>query len=317
LHLQSCRAVIPMEAVPLFLLILLPPADTTGDVAAGMQASLRRELGDVTMAVAPDTLVTPAMLRGERAALRARFVANVGWATRDKATVELHASASGAGVTSQTRVLTFAPQDGKLERGRAIGLVLAELLRESSAAAFAAPLLGTSAAQAPPAAPSRLAPGAWFATDRVKSGNWAMGPELGTGFALTPAWWLQATGRALFGMSDQYFSLGFGVAARWDFLRARDGTRALGIGLGWEVFRESAKVDAEEDHSASIFNLGFGGTLAGRIAIAQSLRLVGAFQMQASLRAISLTLGEDANCLRTCDYSHWRPGFSVGLELLL
>jgi hypothetical protein len=305
-----------MDAAPLFLLLLLPPADTTGDTAAGIQASLHRELGDVAVAVAPDTLVTPAMWRGEKAQLRARFVARVGWTTKHQASIELLAEASAKGEAPQTRVLAFAPQDGKSERGRAIGLVLAELLRESPASAFATSPSGHAAAKAESTMPLRLAPAALFATQRVTTGNWAMGPELRNGFGLGQAWWLQASGWALFGSGDAYSSMGLGLAVRWDALRTGDGRYALGIGLGGDFFHESAEAQGEDSNSSSMWNFAAVGSLAGRVALWRWLRLVGEFDIRGAARTISLSVGDDED-RRTYGYSHWRLGFAVGLELAM
>ena len=313
-----------MEVAPLFLLLLLPPADTTGDTAAGIQASLRRELGDVAMAIAPDTLVTPAMWQGERAQLHARFIARIEWKSQDKATVELLASpsASPRSKSSQARELVFAAQDGKAERGRAIGLVLAELLRESPASAFTDATHVTSASEstlvseAGPAPPSRLALGGMFTTEREMSGNWAMGPELTYGFGLGEALCLQASGWALFGSADQYANFGFGLGLRWEFLRARQGAHALGIGLAGDVFRESAGSGSDNSSAASNWNAGLGARLAGRLTVWRTLRLVGEFNMWMVSKAMTLTVGDDAN-RRTFALSHWRPRFAVGLELAM
>jgi hypothetical protein len=303
-----------MDAAPLFLLLLLPPADTTGDTAAGIQDSLRRELGEIAVALAPDTLVTPAMWRGEKAQLRARFVAKVEWASKHAARIEL--LASGPSESRQIRVLTFAPQDSRLERGRAIGLVLAELMRESPASAFVAPGSGASPPKAESSTTTRLAPAAMFAVERAMSGNWAMGPELRNGFGLSQAWCLQISGWAIFGRADKYSAVGFGLGARWDFLRLRDGRLALGLGLGVEPFHESATVHSDDHGSPSTWSLAVNGSLAGRVALWRWLRLVAEFDMRAVTNALSLTVGEDAG-RRTYSYSHWRPGFSAGIEIAM
>src|SRR5512138_2120442 len=141
-----------MPAATLFLLLLLPPADTTGDLAAGLQTSLREQLGDVAMAIVPDTLVTPAMWQGPGAAMRARFVARVAWLDQDRVRIELLATQAHATPVS-ARDLAFAPQDSKPERGRAVGLALAELLRESPAAAFSTKDFPAVAAPSKPSAP--------------------------------------------------------------------------------------------------------------------------------------------------------------------
>jgi hypothetical protein len=305
-----------MDAVPLFLLLLLPPADTTGDTAAGIQASLRRELGDVAVAITPDTLATPAMWRGAKAQLRARFVAKVEWTTKDQARVELIAPAFTKDQAQRTRVLAFAPQDSQLERGRAIGLVLAELLREAPASAFAISPSGGSAAQAESPTRLHLTPAALFASQRAMSGNWAVGPELRNGFGLGQAWWLQVSGWALFGSADQYASVGLGLALRWDVLRTSDGRHALGVGLGGDFFRESAPTGGEASKSLSVWNLAPIGSLAGRVTLWRWLRLVGQLDMRVAVRTLSVTTGDDEHRLAH-SYSHWRPGFALGLELAM
>ena len=127
-----------MELVGLFLLVLMPPADATGETAEALTVSIHAELGDVTMVLAPDTLVTPAMWQGENASMRARFVAHVIWKDKNNITVDV-VSNGDAGSRAQfheSRSLAFAAEDSKTERGRAMALVLAELLRESPAAAL-------------------------------------------------------------------------------------------------------------------------------------------------------------------------------------
>jgi hypothetical protein len=143
-----------MELAPLFLLLLLPPSDATGEMASALEASLHAELGDVAMAMAPDRLVTPAMLEGDNPPYRARFVAHVTWAGRDKASIEVQSGHEAKGATPYraSRVVTFSPRDRKSERGRAIGLVIAGLLRDSSPAVF-----GTATTPPPAPTPARCA----------------------------------------------------------------------------------------------------------------------------------------------------------------
>ena len=105
-----------MELASLFLLILLPPADATGESAMAIQAALHDQLGEVTMAVAPDSVVTPAMWQQEKSQLRARFVAHLTWKGRDRASVELVALAAAGPGDTVTRELSFASHDGKTER---------------------------------------------------------------------------------------------------------------------------------------------------------------------------------------------------------
>ena len=84
---------------------------------------------------------------------------------------------------------------------------------------------------------------------------------------------MQASGWALFGSVDQYMALGFGLGIRWDFLQARHGAHAVGVGLVGDLFRESAGASSDSEHTASTWNPGLGAQLAGRmtaLAVASS-----------------------------------------------
>lgn len=299
-----------MQAATLFLLLLLPPADTTGDMAAGLQTSLRQQLGDVAMAIAPDTLVTPAMWQGSAAPMRARFVARIAWLTKHRVRIELLSSQTGA-PAGNARELPFAAQDSKAERGRAVGLALAELLRESPAAAFTAPPAPVDAAAASPASAARLAVGAAFASERAMDSHWAVGPQLTYGIGLGEALRIEARGMALFA-ADQYSDIGFGLALRWELLRSSQARHALGLALGGDVFREAASGD--DDHGApSQWNAALVASLAGRLTLWRWLRAVVRTELRAVSGEMTLAVGDDETS-RTYQGSRWRPGFSVGLE---
>ena len=302
-----------MELASLFLLILLPPADATGESAMAIQAALHDQLGEVTMAVAPDSVVTPAMWQQEKSQLRARFVAHLTWKGRDRASVELVALAAAGPGDTVTRELSFASHDGKTERGRAIGLVIAALLRESPASTW----LGARpvGAAASPAHPGFVL-GGMFAAERVRVGNWAMGPELLYDFSLADWFRVRASVRALFGGQDSYMEVGGGLGASWDFLRAQDGHHALGLGLRLEAFHEATNVAGDNASNDSTWNASVGPSLGGRITLWRSLRLVGEAALRTSLARMTLTVGEDSS-RRTYTYTRWRPILAVGLEYAL
>jgi hypothetical protein len=318
-----------MDLATLFLLVLLPPADATGDTATAVTASLRRELGDVTMAIAPDTLVTPAMWQGEKAQLHARFVVHLVWKDDARASIEVFSPSSardGQGFR-RSRDLAFSPQDSKSERGRAMGLVVAELLRESPASALvaAAPAADMPASQ--PVLPSRVVLGGMFATKRVRVGKWAVGPALIYDFGLGSALRLQAAGEALFESADQYTGIGAEVGVFWDFLHSERGGHALGIGLEVGGLRDSATVALGQDNarSDSKWNLALGPSLCGRWTVWRKLRIVGELDMRATSGTFSLTsgggdggYGGDSGDKKTqLTLSRWRPAFALGLEMAL
>jgi hypothetical protein len=307
-----------MELASLFLLVLLPPADATGDTATAVTASLRRELGDVSMAIAPDTLVTPAMWQGEKASMRARFLVHLVWKKKDTASIEVFSPSAASDTTGfrRERALSFAEQDSKAERGRAIGLVVAELLRESPAAALTAlqPAADNVAVTSGP--PSRLVLGGMIAMEHVRTGNWAIGPELTYDFGLSAALRLQASGTARFASADQYSGIGAGIGILWDFLRSERGRHALGIGLEVGVLHESATVGSSDNvQSDSKWSLAFGPSLGGRLTVWRGLRIVGEFDLCVTTEPLSVTSGEDRKTTHT--FSRWRPVFALGLEFAL
>jgi hypothetical protein len=310
-----------MEATALFLLLLLPPADTAGETAAGIQASLHHELGEASMVIAPETLVTPSMWQGERAPMRARFVVRVSRKNADSVRIDLLAD-SGSETYHGGRDLAFAPEDGKADRGRAIGLVIAELLRSSPTAAWA----DGKAGGAPSVAPSRLQLGGAFAAEQPAAGSWAYGPALTYGFGLSEAFQLRASAMALFGSRDQYKDMGLTVGANWDFLRWGQNRHALGVGLFAGYLYESATftVGTGEHSSTSTpaqSNLEVGLNLRGRLGLWRSLRLVaeGGVRLVSNRIAGPTTIpGDDEVTLPVKSpvvYQRWRPMFSVGLEL--
>jgi hypothetical protein len=307
-----------MELASLFLLVLLPPADATGDTATAVTASLRHELGEVSMAIAPDTLVTPAMWQGEKAPMRARFVVRMAWKQPDTASIEVFTptTAKDAAGFRKSRDLAFSPQDSKAERGRAIGLVVAELLRESPASALVPPKPVEVKSTAESGSPSHLVLGGMFATERVRSGNWAMGPALTYDFGFSEGVRLQASGNALFGSADQYSSIGADLGVFWDFLRSERGRHAFGIGLEVGMLRESATGTSDEVKGTSQWNLAFGPSLGGRLTVWRALRIVGAADLRATSGTMSVTIGDNANRSQHT-FSRWRPAFALGLEFAL
>ena len=305
-----------MELASLLILILLPPADATGDTALAIESSLRHELGEVTMAIAPDTLVTPAMWQGEAAQMRARFVAHVIWKARDRASIELVARAPAASgpAGKATRDLDFAPEDGKSERGRAIGLVLAALLRESPVSAWMESPRGRAELAGGEGGSTRLVLGGLFAAERIRGGTWALGPELSYEFGLSQSLRLRAAGTALFSSPDKYTEIGVGVGAWWDLLRSQAGRHVLGVGLRADAFHEGGTGSGEHGGGDSVWNAALGPNLGGRLTLWRTVRLAGEAGLRATLRTMTLSTGEDTSLVKYGP-SRWRPYCALGLEL--
>lgn len=315
-----------MEATALFLLLLLPPADTAGEMAAGVQKSLHHELGEVSMVIAPETLVTPSMWQAENAPMRARFVVRLTRKAPDVLTIELVAGAdSVAQAYRGARDLSFAPEDSKAEQGRAIGLVIAELLRSSPTSVWAQ---GQARPVAAAASPSRLELGAMFSAERPAAGVSAYGPSLTYGLGLSDAFELRAAASALFGPSDQYKQLGVVAGAHWNFLHLAERRFALGVGLFGGYVYESASLVLGRGEYAGAANPTqssalLGTALRGRMTLWRSLRLVaeaGVRLLSGRLTGPSTYSGDDHREIRIAapfGYSRWRPGFGLGLELAM
>ncbi len=315
-----------MHIAGLLLLVLLPPKDAIGDLATAVQQALQQELGDVTMAIAPDSVVTPAMWQGDDAPMHARFVAHLTWLGPNQASVDVRAASAPS--AAHARTLSFAAQDGKAQRGRAVGLVVAELLRELPPAAFAG--VPALAARKPEVAraPSRLVLGAMAAAEQVRSGTWALGPEVRYDLGLTQALRVQAAGTIAFASLDQYTDLDLGLGLYWDFLRTRDGRHALGVGADADLLRQSAGGAGEKagggtgdevSVTAVQWSAGFGAYLSGRVTLWRSLRLVGEAGIKGIANSLTLTVGESeyASTATKHAFSRLRPSFALGLEVAL
>jgi hypothetical protein len=304
-----------MELAGLLLLILLPPSDATGDLPVAIEGSLRQELGAVSLAIAPDTLVTPAMYQGKAAQMPARFVAHVYWKDQDRVRIEIVAGSQAPADRTSARELAFAQVDSKSERGRAIGLALAELLRESPVSAWIETPRGPPPANA--GQDTHLALGGMLAFEHIRNGNWATGPEATYDFGLGRAFRLGLAGAALFSSSNQYAEFGLSLGLTWEFLRSENRRHALGVGMKLGLWREAATVQySEHSSSDSCWSGALAASVHGRVTLWGSLRLVGEVDLRGASSGLSLTVGDDS-VKTTTDYSRFRPLVALGLEYAL
>jgi hypothetical protein len=312
-----------MELAGLFLLLLLPPSDASGDLSAAVERSLHQELGDVRIAIAPDTLVTPAMVRGKDGPMRARFVAHLVWLSPDQARIDLISTMPGGPDTPGQRSMRFAAQDVQSERGRAIGLVIAELLRESPTSAWAISS-GQAAVGAGSTAPAHLALSGLFTVERIRAGNWAMGPELCGRFGLGHGVWLGVVGAGLFSSTDQYSQFELGAHASWDFVRSADDRHGLGVALELVALRDSVTATLSDDHnriysrSAQAWTGAVSTGLRGHLTLWRALRVVGRADLRSLAKGLSSTVADPEEGLAsTVTASRYRPHFALGLEYAL
>lgn len=323
-----------MNSTTLFLLLLLPPADTSGDLAAGIQASLHAELGDVSLAVAPDTLVTPSMWQGERAQMHPRFVVRLSWRSPDEAEIGLIPGNGAAPNYNETRTLKFSAQDSASERGRAIGLVTAELLRSSPAAVWADGKGGAISA------PRAFGIAAMMVMERPASGTWAYGPGLSFTLGLAETFRLGVSTIMTFapaqgdatggGRLGSYQDIGATLDATWDFLFFARKRLRLGLGLDAGFFHESATISvgsATNDHgipSQGLTNSSLAGTASLRASFAPwtFFRVFAEAGIRGMSGALSGRVTQTSDDNRTpatfaIAFPAWRPVFSAGLELRL
>jgi hypothetical protein len=300
-----------MELAPLFLLLLLPPADATGELASAIEGSLRAELGDVAMAMVPDRLVTPAMLEGENPPYRANFVARVTWADRDKASIEVQSGRESKSATPYraSRVVTFSQRDRKAERGRTLGLVIAGLLRDSPPT-----VVGTAMRPATVSEPTHggASLGGLFVVQRSKAGTWPVGPVFFVAWPLMEALDLRISAGGLF--AANHWQLPMTVAGAWRFLRGRDDRLGAALALGVVVLRESGSQGSGDDHAGntSLWNAGGVLALSGHVTLGRALRLLAQVELQALARRITVQYGEEP--VLTTAFSRWRPAFGLGLS---
>jgi hypothetical protein len=265
------------------------------------------------MAVAPDSLVTPAMWQGEKAPMRARFVAHVLWEQKNRARIELLAfSGRAAGAEGpRSRKLNFASHDSESERGRALGLVIAEMMREFPSSAWI-DSTGTTAAAAR-SAPLHIGIGAMCTAESVGNGVWAVGPAVAYGHGLSEAIWLQSSAAALFASSYNYIQVFFRAGVGWRLLRWDEGRHGVGLGLHVDALRESVSVASDNGSHNSEWNVALVPNLRGHATVWRSLRVAGQVDLRALSSGMSFTYGEDAY-RKTVGFDRWRPAFSLGIE---
>lgn len=277
----------------------------------------------IAMAIVPDTLVTPAMLQGEKASMRARFVAHLIWKDDDHVRVDVMSPTDdGAPGFQKTREVAFASADSKSEKGRAVGLIISELLRESPAVA----LLAKPEALPQPRARPPAVFGGLLTAERTRSGNWALGPALMCAFAASDAVALQVVGSATFGLASQYLDVGMGVGVSWNFLRSAGNAHALGLTLNAGAFRESATLVATATHEGELDTASSSSSqwyasatlsLGGYLTLWRFVRLIGEAGLRASSNHLSLSATPDDSARVTEDYSSWRPILTLGLAVAL
>ena len=321
-----------MEFATLLLLILLPAADAGTDMTAAIQATLYKDLGQVAIAVAPDSASSRKAWQEKNGDFRAKYVAHFEWLTNRRARVELWRgnSVDKAEARIGMREVPFSPVDDTAERGRAIGLVIVQLMRELPEADLIMPKLkpevvvveGPGSPQAPPLLDNSV--GALMSFSRPNSEDWSIGPEIVASLTVLPH--LSAQAFASFGLGgvNNYSEIGMGLGAAYFPLQSANLRHGLGAAMRLGLYRESAQNSVPvvgSEHTSTIqenhWELGITPEILGYISVWKSLQLYGVAGLRRDTGTFQTksVIGDDKPITTTYTYQAWRPSFSVGVGL--
>ena len=300
-----------MELGSLLLLLLLPPADAASDLAGAVQAALYRDLGQVAIAVVPDENSARATWQDLGGRFKSRFVGRLVWKDSLTASVDVYSGPSKATPRDliKTRDVFFARVDSSRERGRAIGLVLVQLLRELPSSAIG----NASAEVAAAPAPDSIPPHAFIVSmdaERVSSGNWGLGPELSVAHSFVPALRVRGFGLVLLGSQDSYSEFGAGVGVTWFFWRQAARHRALGLEGDLGLCRDAAAPSGDSSASHATLSGSLRAAVTGYVHVSNRLFIGATAGLKALSNSLSYRFGEDPNTYRS--YPLLRPYFSFG-----
>ena len=319
-----------MEFATLLLLILLPAADAGTDMNAAIQATLYKDLGQVAIAVAPDSASSRKAWQEKNGDYRAKYVARFEWLNKRKARIELWrgTSVGKANTRIGTREVTFSPVDATDERGRAIGLVIVQLLRELPEADLIMPKPKAEVViveGAPPARPpSANSAVALSSFTRPNSQDWAIGPAIVASIAVLPHVSAQAFASLGLGGVNNYSEIGMGLGAAYFPLQSANLRHGLGAALHLGLYRESAQNSVAvlgSDHLSTTqvnhWEIGITPEILGYISVWKSLQLYGVAGLRHDTGTFQTKFvsGDDNPITSIYTYQAWRPSFSVGVGL--
>lgn len=314
-----------MELGSLLLLILLPPADAASDLAAEVQAMLYRDLGQVAIAVVSDQGNVQATWQDRGGHFKSRFVSRLVWKNPRIATVNLYGGPSKAAPSDlvKTRDVSFGRGDSSRERGRAIGLVLVQLLGEMPGAVGAKPPVETAPAAAAPAAapvaapvvPHRNAFVVDMYTEHVSAENWGLGPEITVSHTLIPALQVRGFGLALFGSQDAYTEFGAGAGVTWLFWRQVEGQRGLGLEGDVGLCRGTITTSGDDGGSHGNVSGSFRAAATSYVHVSDSLFVGASLGLRALTSSLSYSFGDDHKTYRSHPLLRWFFTFGAGFTL--
>ena len=300
----------------LLLLILLPPTDAASDLAGAVQAALYRDLGQVAIAVVSDENSSQLTWQDRDGRFKTRFVSRLVWKNPRMATVNVYGGPSKATPSDlvKTRDVGFSRGDSSRERGRAIGLVLVQLLRELPGA-----IDEKKPVEAAPAiAPISPHPNAFIVdmyTEHVSTDNWGLGPQLTIGHNLIPALRVRGFGLAIFGSQDSYSEFGAGAGVTWLFWRQAAGQRGLGLEGDAGICRGTVTTPGEGGGSHGNVSGSFRAAATGYVHVSGSLFVGASLGLRALTSSLSYSFGDDRKTYRSHPLLRGYLSFGAGFSL--
>ena len=289
-----------MDVPTIILLLLVPRADVGGDVVKAVLSTLTTTEFGQRLAVQidadrPGRLDVKAV---SRAPQRPNFAARVVWQDERRLSATLvvrEVVSDSVPYHSVSRVVAFAPADAPREKGRALGLVLASMLR--SLAGLPEPA-GENVVVNPPsseiAGETQLhAVRALGAMLLVAGGEWAAGVEVGYRLALLPRLGFRAavlarSGRVS-GIKGSVSTLGAGLGADAVLIHSPSWTMAVTLDImairqGWIGLITAGDDGSGKTGDTVHWNAIFRPGVEGQLRLAPWLSIVGlvGFEVAAS-----------------------------------
>jgi hypothetical protein len=290
-----------MNVPTIVLLLLVPRSDVGGDVVSAVLATLTATEFNQQLAVRVDA-DRPGRLDVKtvsRAAQAPNFAARLVWQDerRLSATLVVREVVSGSvPYHSMSRVVVFSPADAPREKGRALGLVLASMLR--SLAGLPEPgaenVVGNPISSEIAAGETqRHAIRLLGAVLLVSGGEWAAGGEVGYRLALSPNLGFRSaallrTGRVS-GIQGGVSTVGAGIGADYALIHSQSWIMAVALDIlairqGWIGLISAADDGAGKTGDTVHWNAIFRPGVEGQLRLARWLSIVGlvGFEVAAS-----------------------------------
>lgn len=287
-----------MNSAAIILLLLVPRSDVGSDVVKGALSTLttvefNQRLTVQVDADRPGRLDVKAVSRGAHAP---NFAARMVWQDERRLSVTLvvrEVVSESVPYHSMSRVVVFEPADAPREKGRALGLVLASMLRSLAGipepgAESAVPPASETAAET-----QRHAVRLLGALLLVSGGEWSAGGEVGYRLALSPhegfrSAALLRNGRVS-GITGGVSTVGAGIGGDYVFIHSPSWTAAVALDIlairqGWIGLISAADDGGGKTGPTVHWNALFRPSVEGQLRVSRWLSIVGVvgFEVAAS-----------------------------------